>query len=682
MSKRQSTSAGADESLDDSEREERALRELVRVFHDRDDAIDLVKRTGFPHERLPVFRTSEIFWGKVIEDVRNGVIPGGMRSVLDKAAEIYPANEVLASLNEQSPPVGVAWDGLCDVDKSVSDQLEATVLSEEDGSILIKHQWKKQRSRILLVLFGVFSMLVLIIYFVGKKADDGIDSIQYDEQQAAEQVNLTARIGLYWPESAGREIVTSALSGEALSGKASSKISWIQTVEEDGVLTVIPNIDYLNRFRKGEVVVGAFDARVLEVPAKISVAVANDSDRKITVSEVSVQVMAVEAIRESILSATHRGEDGLIIENYGAVGVRDSFLDLFASASDNCSVSALVPVFADKHVGPIRDFVVLDTRREIIAALQHLNLRPVGRGTRYETISACIYGDLRIIGENDARSRHFRFIVPKTVLRLSQDKPPKREREFVSFGSPTSAVYPSAEYDLVLLDREETYSISLVHELLPGETDRFVIRLSSNESAEYDLNIVLRDVNGKQVKKQRVKITLLRNSIPPLISNPLHVSGRPEKVWVEDGKQGVLCEQVRVDYVECKVDCDYVRSMLCKCPDSLFDGTFGFPWVQDRMVEKLGQGLRPVDGFKFDTVETYSMPELLGLEVGDIILTVNGKKLNAALERGGRISVGLPEGQRLVKRLQFNVKRKHYSYHLVLDFEGLYHHMNSSCYWR
>jgi hypothetical protein len=54
-------------SLDDIHREKRAVEELPRVFYDHDDAVLLAIKAGYPKERMPEFRTSDVFWAKVLE---------------------------------------------------------------------------------------------------------------------------------------------------------------------------------------------------------------------------------------------------------------------------------------------------------------------------------------------------------------------------------------------------------------------------------------------------------------------------------------------------------------------------------------------------------------------------------------------------------------------------------------
>jgi hypothetical protein len=69
-----------------------AVLELAQVFHDRDQAVLLLQRAGFPMCMIPEFTTPLSFWIAVAEKARNGAILHGMQPVLDAAASLYPNN--------------------------------------------------------------------------------------------------------------------------------------------------------------------------------------------------------------------------------------------------------------------------------------------------------------------------------------------------------------------------------------------------------------------------------------------------------------------------------------------------------------------------------------------------------------------------------------------------------------
>ncbi len=78
--------------------EDRAFEVLCDVFCDRDEAVTLVKRGGFPRAQIPDFRTPAVFWAKVFEGARNGALEGGVWSLISMAAKRYPANLELARI--------------------------------------------------------------------------------------------------------------------------------------------------------------------------------------------------------------------------------------------------------------------------------------------------------------------------------------------------------------------------------------------------------------------------------------------------------------------------------------------------------------------------------------------------------------------------------------------------------
>lgn len=83
---------------------ERGVAELARVLHDSETAAMVARRAGFPASRLPHFRTPLVFWSVVAEEARNGALEGGLRSIFEAAALLYPANEVFRRLGRTASP--------------------------------------------------------------------------------------------------------------------------------------------------------------------------------------------------------------------------------------------------------------------------------------------------------------------------------------------------------------------------------------------------------------------------------------------------------------------------------------------------------------------------------------------------------------------------------------------------
>lgn len=90
-------SEGQDEKIS----EEHALGEIVRVFHDQQEATKLLKAAHFPEGRIPAFKDAQTFWDRAIEMARNGVLPGGIRPILEQAARMYPHNPGFAACRRE-----------------------------------------------------------------------------------------------------------------------------------------------------------------------------------------------------------------------------------------------------------------------------------------------------------------------------------------------------------------------------------------------------------------------------------------------------------------------------------------------------------------------------------------------------------------------------------------------------
>ena len=81
-------------------RVEHLLDELATVFSEREQAVLLASKAGFPKSQLPKFTTSLAFWTHVVADARNGAIPGGIQPFLDAAATLFPHNTVFTKTAE------------------------------------------------------------------------------------------------------------------------------------------------------------------------------------------------------------------------------------------------------------------------------------------------------------------------------------------------------------------------------------------------------------------------------------------------------------------------------------------------------------------------------------------------------------------------------------------------------
>lgn len=68
--------------------------ELARVFHDLDEARDLLRAVRLPLQDVPTVKTARVFWGLVMQALRDGKVVGGVQALVEEARRRYPANPV------------------------------------------------------------------------------------------------------------------------------------------------------------------------------------------------------------------------------------------------------------------------------------------------------------------------------------------------------------------------------------------------------------------------------------------------------------------------------------------------------------------------------------------------------------------------------------------------------------
>lgn len=74
--------------------DEALIRELARVFWDREKAMTLVISARLPPQCMPEFKSPRVFWTLVVSEVDNGALEEGVRAIAVAAAERYPGNRV------------------------------------------------------------------------------------------------------------------------------------------------------------------------------------------------------------------------------------------------------------------------------------------------------------------------------------------------------------------------------------------------------------------------------------------------------------------------------------------------------------------------------------------------------------------------------------------------------------
>lgn len=93
------TGEGAPEPVEGSSGnydEQEIVNTLARLLNDKDQAVMAATRAGIPMAGLPDFRTPLLFWTKIVEEASKGANPGGVRALLDQAAQSYPYDRELA----------------------------------------------------------------------------------------------------------------------------------------------------------------------------------------------------------------------------------------------------------------------------------------------------------------------------------------------------------------------------------------------------------------------------------------------------------------------------------------------------------------------------------------------------------------------------------------------------------
>lgn len=81
----------------EDERERRIAEELATTFYERSDAIALLRAAGFPTSQIPHCSTPLIFWIEVVRKASDGMLAGGVHTILDKAATLHGSNSALST---------------------------------------------------------------------------------------------------------------------------------------------------------------------------------------------------------------------------------------------------------------------------------------------------------------------------------------------------------------------------------------------------------------------------------------------------------------------------------------------------------------------------------------------------------------------------------------------------------
>jgi len=89
---------------EDALHEEVLLQELLAsLFDEHHLAVHLLRKAGYPSERIPEFNNAASFWQTVVREVLKGIHEGGIQSLIEAARELYPENRALSEY--QLPPL-------------------------------------------------------------------------------------------------------------------------------------------------------------------------------------------------------------------------------------------------------------------------------------------------------------------------------------------------------------------------------------------------------------------------------------------------------------------------------------------------------------------------------------------------------------------------------------------------
>lgn len=73
------------------------IGELSRVFNQRDEALHLAQRAGFPVADVPEFGTATVFWERLVQAAEDGKLLGGVEAIVAQARLRFPHNPIFAA---------------------------------------------------------------------------------------------------------------------------------------------------------------------------------------------------------------------------------------------------------------------------------------------------------------------------------------------------------------------------------------------------------------------------------------------------------------------------------------------------------------------------------------------------------------------------------------------------------
>jgi hypothetical protein len=359
------------------------------------------------------------------------------------------------------------------------DRLKA--LEAEMGTVRLKEGLSPEqyiRSKIHQYIFvGLLALLVVggLILLVALTHDDSLKDPQIGLSSYTQDQKR------HWDSVRAVYAVEESLRHSALLGTTDSGITIeYQSFRKGDSLFIKPNLGYLDDINQGKTVssLWGFD---WDFP-RVAVTIVNNTRNTLAITEALIAVQSIERVDESLLRIYSPWDNSVgkfFLVNEGWAAIQELWMEYSIRSIRKCN-----DVSPDTHVLQIPTLSE-DTVIDLLGLLPH-ELR--------NDRSVCVVGSVRY--KSGGLPVHFPF---KIVVPL--------ELETVMY----SLMTPSYEYDL-FLDENESGSIRIVpvqHELRPGDTDMFTIRVGTSRSVRTDLDFSFRAVGGQLLQGGSVKLDIL-----------------------------------------------------------------------------------------------------------------------------------------------------------------------------
>lgn len=375
-------------------------------------------------------------------------------------------------------------------------RLEA--LRMEMGAVRLKsglspEQWIRSRIHLYTFLgFAILALIAVILFTVSAisaKGTVGLDLTLYQERPGGPAVAASSH-GTGDVHLASLE-VKNAYDGSGAKGveldlgnyPPEMTLAYSYGHTEQGI-QIRPEMPYLSLLARGGPV---RDRMFSDSPfkwqfPKLSVKVVNNTNRTLLLTEVIVNVKRSEIDRNPVLVIPY-GYD-LTFQNEGWGRVKDPRVELGIAKAQACGTPAL-------ESAPRPFSLSLDSFADAVTIPVRLGEKVPRSYEGQEDV--CAHGVMTFTtdaGEQKALKFQARVVIGEG-----------------GFGA---AEEPSYFYDLLLEAGKQGYSkpVPISQSLRPGEADHFVVRIASDKSARFDLDLSLKDASGRVLPLQTVHLDL------------------------------------------------------------------------------------------------------------------------------------------------------------------------------